>query len=126
MIYVWYYFSTPIIYILLKPSEGSSELEQKSSVQFLTCTGLVCLSLNLDIGMDITTDTLSKPFLISPTYLKLVQYEANNLLLPVPGFGTILVFTQRNRLKNKKIFILLCRYLRIHTYYSKLTEVCLS
>ena len=61
--------------ILLKSSEGSSELEQKSSVQFLMFIGLVCVSLNLGIGMEVTTDTLSKPFLISPTYLKLVPYE---------------------------------------------------
>ena len=105
--------------ILLRLSEGSSELEQKSSVLFLKCIGLVCMSLNLGIGMEVTTDTLSKPFLISPTYLKLVLYEANNLLFPVPGFGTILVFTQRNWLIDKKIFILLCRCLRIHTSYSK-------
>ena len=85
--------------------------------------GLVCISLNLGIGMEVTTDILSKPFLISPTYLKLVLYETNNLLFPVPGFGTLLVFTQRNKLKSKKIFILPCRCLRICTNYSKLIEV---
>ena len=123
MLYVWYHFSTPIIYFLLKSSQESSGLEWKLSVQFLKCIGLVFISLNLGIGMEVTTETLSKPFLISPTYLKLVPYEANNLLFPVLGFGTILVFTQRNGLKSKKIFISPCRYLKIHTNYSKLIEV---
>ena len=77
--------------VLLKSSEGSSESERNSSVKFLKCIELICISLNLGVGMEVTTDTPSRPFLISPTYLKLVPYEANNLLLPVPGFGTILV-----------------------------------
>ena len=112
--------------ILLKSSEGNSELEQKSSLQFLKCIGLVCISLSLGIGMDVTTDTLSKLFLISPTYLKLVLYDANYLLFPVPGLGTFLVVLQRNRLKSKKIFILPCRCLKIHTNYDKLIEVLVS
>ena len=70
-----------LLTILLKSSEGSSELELKSSVQFLKCMGLVCISLNLGIGMEVTTDSLSKLFLISPTYLKLVPYQANNLFI---------------------------------------------
>ena len=63
---------------MLKSYEGSSESERKSSVQFIKCIGLTCISLNLGIGMEVTTDTLSWPFLISPTYLKLVPYEAKN------------------------------------------------
>ena len=82
-----------LLTILLKSSEVSSELGGKSSVQFLKCIGLVCMSLNLGIGMEVTTDTLFKPSLISPTYLKLVPHEAKNLLFPVPSFGIILVFT---------------------------------
>ena len=77
--------------VLLKSSERSSESDRNSSVQFLKCIGLTFISLSLGIWMEITTDTLSRPFLISPTYLKLVPYEANSLLFPVPGFGTILV-----------------------------------
>ena len=84
------------------------------------------MSLNLGVGMEVTVDTLSKPFLILPTYLNLVPYKANNLVFSIPDFGTILAFTQRNRLKTKKIFILPCRYLRIHTHYSKLIEVLVS
>ena len=90
------------------------------------CIELVCISLNLGIGMEVTTITLLKPFLISPTYLKLAPSEANNLLFPVPGLGTILVFTQMNRLKSKKIFSLPYRCLRIHTNHSKLIEDLVS
>ena len=42
--------------------------------------------LNLEIGIDVTTDTLSNPFLLSSTYLKLVSYSENSLFLLVPGF----------------------------------------
>ena len=38
------------------------------------------------MGKEVTTETLSNPFLISPIYLKLVPYSENNLLLLVQGF----------------------------------------
>ena len=40
---------------------------------------------NLVLGIGSTTETLSDLFLISPTYLKLVPYSENSLLLLVPG-----------------------------------------
>ena len=64
---------------------------QKNEKKKSKDVGLTYISLNLGIWIEVTTDTLSRPFLISPTHQKLVPYEANNLLFPVPGFGTILV-----------------------------------
>ena len=54
------------------------------------------MSLNLGIGIEVTFDTQSKAFLISPTYLKLVLYEANNFLSSVPGFWNYLsIYTKK-------------------------------
>ena len=37
-------------------------------------------------GIEVTTETMYNPFLILPTYLKLVPYSENSLFLLVPGF----------------------------------------
>ena len=41
--------------------------------------GFILKSLNLGIGIEVTTDTLSSPFLTSPIYLKFIPYSGNNL-----------------------------------------------
>ena len=38
------------------------------------------------MGIEVTIETLSNPFLISATHLKLVPYSENGLFLLVPGF----------------------------------------
>ena len=66
----------------------------KSLVQLLKIIGLFSISLYLGIGIDVTTVTLSSPFLTSPIYLKFVPYPENNLFMAVPGFNVIQYLSQ--------------------------------
>ena len=59
----------------------------KSIVQLLNFSGLLWRSENFGMGMDVTTVTLSNPFLTSPMYLKFVPYPGNNLFLVASGFN---------------------------------------
>ena len=45
--------------------------------------GFICKSLDLGMWIEVTTETLSNPFLISPTNLKIVPYFENSLFLLV-------------------------------------------